>query len=155
MPSLTPKMTILSKLTKSFCKIKIKFSRSALFHVKARVCLKYFVLDCLFSASDLAQASLNLIFYNNFSNLRSLTQSNLLTQLYPTVVNKVPNRVFYKSVSNLDSTKYLCNLNMEFWKYIRLIMIAFWFVRKTYVKNNSLHVLWKLIQDKFKSIQHN
>ena len=125
MSSLTPKMRILSILTKSFCKFKIKFSRSALSHVEARVCLKYFVLDSLFSASNLAQASLNLIFCNNFSNSRSLTQSKLLTQLYPTVVNKVPNRVFYKSVSNLDSTKYLCNLIMEFWKYIRLTMIAF------------------------------
>ena len=49
------------------------FSRSALFRMKARVCLKYFVHDCIrkeFFASKLAQASLCLICLTNLVTLR-------------------------------------------------------------------------------------
>ena len=50
-----------------------KFSRSALFRMKARVCLKYFFHDCIrdgFFASKLAQASLCLICLTNLVTLR-------------------------------------------------------------------------------------
>ena len=43
MASFTPKIKTLLILAKNWWKIKLKFSRSALFHMKARVFLKYFV----------------------------------------------------------------------------------------------------------------
>ena len=49
------------------------FSRSALFRMKARVCLKYFVHDCIrkeFFASKLAQAPWYLICLTNVVTLR-------------------------------------------------------------------------------------
>ena len=46
MLSFTPEMEILSTLAKSSEKKKLNFSLSALFHMKTRVCLKYFVRDC-------------------------------------------------------------------------------------------------------------
>ena len=49
---------------KHLAKKKLNFSRSALFHMKTKVCLKQFVHDCLqihFFASNLPQAPYNLI----------------------------------------------------------------------------------------------
>ena len=48
MPNLPPKMKILSILSKTDGKEKLKLPRSALFYKKARVCLKYFVNRCSF-----------------------------------------------------------------------------------------------------------
>ena len=42
-----PETKILSALVKHPEKQKLNFSRSALFHMKTRVCLKYFVNDCI------------------------------------------------------------------------------------------------------------
>ena len=42
-----PEMKILSVLIKSPEKPKLNFSRSPLFHMNNRVCLKYFVNNCL------------------------------------------------------------------------------------------------------------
>ena len=42
-----PEMKILSLLIKISWKTKIELSCSALFYMKTRVCLKYFVKDCL------------------------------------------------------------------------------------------------------------
>ena len=64
MPSLTPNIKILSILAKSSEKQKLNFSPKALFQMKTRVCLKYFVHDCLFQqsfASDSPQLPSNLI----------------------------------------------------------------------------------------------
>ena len=77
MPSLTPKMKILSILSKTAQKYKLNFSRSALFHMKNRVCLKYFVHVCLCKqifASNSAQVPLNLIYLTILVTLRPLTQ---------------------------------------------------------------------------------
>ena len=46
MPSLPPKIKILLMLAKNSWKIEIKTSPISLFHMKTRVCLKYFVNDC-------------------------------------------------------------------------------------------------------------
>ena len=47
MSSLSRKMKILSILARSSWKQKLNFSHRAQFHKKNRVCLKYFVHDCL------------------------------------------------------------------------------------------------------------
>ena len=44
--SLPPKIKILSTLAKTLEKHKSNFSRSALFHMKTRVCIKHFFHDC-------------------------------------------------------------------------------------------------------------
>ena len=75
---------------KTFCqfqqkspeKQKLNFSHSALFHMKTRVCLRYFVNenDCLwkqFLASNLPQIPSNLICLTNFVNLRPWYSLNL------------------------------------------------------------------------------
>ena len=58
-------------------KKKLNFSRSALFHMNTRFCLKYFVLDChcklVFFGSGLPQAPLNLICLTILGTLRLLT----------------------------------------------------------------------------------
>ena len=46
MPSLPAKVKILLILAKTLEKQKIKFSRSALFYIKTKASLKYFVNDC-------------------------------------------------------------------------------------------------------------
>ena len=46
MPSLPPKMKILSILAKTAEKEKLNFSRSVLFHMKTRLCLKYYGNGC-------------------------------------------------------------------------------------------------------------
>ena len=48
MPSLPPKMKILSIKAKNYSKIEIEFSRSALFYTKTntKICLIYFGQDC-------------------------------------------------------------------------------------------------------------
>ena len=46
MPSLPPKMKILSILAKTVQKLKLNFSRSALFHTNTKVCLIYSGQDC-------------------------------------------------------------------------------------------------------------
>ena len=46
MPSLPSKKKIFVNTNKKLLKSKIELFRSALFHVKASVCLKYFVNDC-------------------------------------------------------------------------------------------------------------
>ena len=55
----------------------MNISCSALFHMKTKVFLKYFVRDCLwktFLASKLPQTPSNLIFLKIFLTLMSLTQ---------------------------------------------------------------------------------
>ena len=47
MPSRPAEMEVLLTLAKNFWKTEIKLSRSALFHMKTRVSVKYFVNDCL------------------------------------------------------------------------------------------------------------
>ena len=47
MPTVTAKMEIFSILGKTSSKIDTELSRRALFQVKTRVCLKYFLNDCL------------------------------------------------------------------------------------------------------------
>ena len=71
MPSLPPKEKTFSILAKDSLKIEIEPSRSALFHMKTRVFLKYFVGTRLwkqFFASNLPQAPSNLTFFDNFGN---------------------------------------------------------------------------------------
>ena len=46
MPSLPPEIKILLILEKTTEKWKLKLSRISLFHMKTRVCLKYFVNAC-------------------------------------------------------------------------------------------------------------
>ena len=46
MPLLPAKTKILLILAKSTTKLQLNFSRSALFHMKTRVSLKYFATDC-------------------------------------------------------------------------------------------------------------
>ena len=46
-------MKILSVLAKSLEKQQLNFSRSTVFHMKTRVCLKYFVKDCRFHKKKL------------------------------------------------------------------------------------------------------
>ena len=58
-------------------KQKLNFSRSALYHMKTRVGLKYFVHDCLQKqcfASNLPQLSSNMIYLTILVILRPLTQ---------------------------------------------------------------------------------
>ena len=67
-------VSISKKLLK---KKKLNFSGSALFHIKTRVCLKFFVNDCLCKqlfASSLPQTPSNLICLTIFVTLRPLTQ---------------------------------------------------------------------------------
>ena len=76
-PSLLPKKKILSILAKDSLSIETELSRSALFHVKTKVFLKYFVRGCLWKqvfASNLPQAPSNLICLAILVTLRSLTQ---------------------------------------------------------------------------------
>ena len=58
----------------------MNFSRSALFHMKTRVCLKNLVHNCIwkvFFAFNSPQASLNLIFQTMLVTLSRLTQFNV------------------------------------------------------------------------------
>ena len=58
-------------------KQKLTYSHSALFHMKFRVCLNYFVNDCLwkqFLASNSPQTHSSLIFWTIFVTLRHLTK---------------------------------------------------------------------------------
>ena len=76
-PSLLPKKKILSILAKDSLSIEIELSRSALFQVKTKVFLKYFVRGCLWKqvfASNLHQAPSDLICLAILVTLRSLTQ---------------------------------------------------------------------------------
>ena len=52
MPSLPVKMKILLKLVKNSWKTEYRLFHFALFHMKTRVSLKYFVTDCRKTASD-------------------------------------------------------------------------------------------------------
>ena len=66
-------MKILLILAKTLEK-KILNTRSALFHMKSRVSLKYFVNDCLWKqifASNLPTDSLNLNLLDNFGNSKA------------------------------------------------------------------------------------
>ena len=69
------KMKILSILTKTPEKWKLNFFRSALFHMKTRICLKYFVYDCLwkqfFCYSKLVPVPFKLNFFDDFGNSSS------------------------------------------------------------------------------------
>ena len=47
MPSGPLEIKICSMLGKAFERWKLNFSRSALFHIETKVCVKYFVHDCL------------------------------------------------------------------------------------------------------------
>ena len=70
MPSLPAKMKILLIIAKNLKKQTLNFSRSALFRMKTRVSLKYFVNDCLwkpFFASILLQTPSN-VFLENFGS---------------------------------------------------------------------------------------
>ena len=76
-PSLTAKTTIYSILAKTVEKKKLNFSRSALFHVKTRVCLKYYVNGCVCGqlfASNSLQPPLNFICLTIFVTVMPLTQ---------------------------------------------------------------------------------
>ena len=69
--NLPVKIKILSLLPKNCWKQKLDFSRSAPFHMKTSVCLKYFVHHCLWKhdfVSNLLQARSNFYFYNNIGN---------------------------------------------------------------------------------------
>ena len=72
--NLPVKIKILSLLPKNCWKQKLDFSRSAPFHMKTRVCLKYFVHHCLWKhgfVSNLLQARSNFYFYNNIGNSKA------------------------------------------------------------------------------------
>ena len=60
MPSLPPKMKVLSILTKTLEKWKLSFSRGALFCMKTRVRHKYFDHGCIFftNSSEMYNISL-------------------------------------------------------------------------------------------------
>ena len=65
MPSSAAKMKILLTLAKNSCKREINFSRSALFQMKIRISLKYFVNDCIwkhFFATNFSQTPTNIYF---------------------------------------------------------------------------------------------
>ena len=66
-PSLPAKMKILLILAKTSQKQQLNVSRSALFHMKNRVSLKYFVSDCLWK-SFFHSNPFRLNFFNNFYN---------------------------------------------------------------------------------------
>ena len=75
MLSFTPEMEILPALVKYLEKQKLNFPRSARFHMKTRVCPKYFVNDCLwkdFLSSDSPQTPLDMICLTTFLTLRLL-----------------------------------------------------------------------------------
>ena len=66
-----------SRQKKSNEKTKLNFSRSAVVHMKTRVCLKYFKNDCLwnrFLDTNVPHTPLNLIFLTIFINLMLLRQ---------------------------------------------------------------------------------
>ena len=77
-PSTQPFMqNELSMLPKTTEKQTFNFSRSVLFYMKTRVCLKYFVHHCLWKqviVSELSQSSLNFICLTILVTLRLLTQ---------------------------------------------------------------------------------
>ena len=73
-------MKVLPILAKNFEKQKLNFSRSALFHMKTRVNLKYFVNDCVrkqFFAPTFPQTPPNLISLTILVTLRPFTQFKL------------------------------------------------------------------------------
>ena len=75
--SLPPKMNFFSILAKKPWKIEIELSLSAQFHRKTRLCLKYFVHECLwkqFFANNFPWTPLNLICLTILVTLRHLTQ---------------------------------------------------------------------------------
>ena len=75
-PSLSAKMKVLLTLAKTSSKQKLKFSRIALFRIKTRVNVKYFVNDCLWKqsfASDSHQTSSNLFSLTILETLRPFT----------------------------------------------------------------------------------
>ena len=75
--SLPPKMNFFSILAKKPWKIEIELSLSAQFHRKTRLCLKYFVHECLwkqFFANNFPWTPLNLICLTVLATLRHLTQ---------------------------------------------------------------------------------
>ena len=76
-PSVNTKMKFCQYYQKTAEKWKLNFSRSALFHKKSRVCLKYLVHGCLCKQmfpSNSTQVPLNLICLTILVTLRSLTE---------------------------------------------------------------------------------
>ena len=72
-----PKIKNLSVLAKISRKTEIELCHSALFHLKTRVCLKFFVNHCLwkqFLDSKLPYRTSSLICFIIFVNLRPMTQ---------------------------------------------------------------------------------
>ena len=72
MSSLPPKRKILSALAKDSLKIEIELFRSALFHMKTKVFLKYFVFDCrmnLVRLSSFGPLKQNEVFTCHFTRL--------------------------------------------------------------------------------------
>ena len=69
--SLPTKMKILLILGKTLEKQELNFSRSALFYIKTRVHLKYFVDDCLWKKT---QTPSNMIFLRSSIALKPFTQ---------------------------------------------------------------------------------
>ena len=75
-PSLLPKMEILSIVAKTIQKLKLNFSRSVLFLTNTKVCLIYFGQDCLWKqyfVSNSPQSPSNLICFTILVILRFLT----------------------------------------------------------------------------------
>ena len=80
-----PKIKTLSVLEKVFWKTEIELRRSTLFHMKTRVCLKYFVNHYLwkqFLNSNSPHTPSSLICLTIFVNLRTFTQSVLAKKIY-------------------------------------------------------------------------
>ena len=70
-------MKVVSVLAKIPQKTEIELCRSSLFHMKTRVCLKYFVNHCLwkqFLDSNSRHTTSSLICLTSFVNLRPMAQ---------------------------------------------------------------------------------
>ena len=128
--SLPPKVKIFSILAKNFGKQKLNFSRRALFHMKTRVCLKYFVHDCMpikpmkinplariFSFISLEQRKflINAYFLSQFGFCPLQTFADKIfkskNKLCPEIVNKICN--FKESHYSLRNSGCLISKNVR------------------------------------------
>ena len=108
-----PKMKILSVVAKIFWKTEIELCNSALFNMKTRVCLKYFVNHCLwkqFIDSNSSFTTSSLIYLTIFVNLRP--RHSFILKLEQLICKEVPKFVL---LDNYFSDLFT-NVQIWYWK---------------------------------------
>ena len=117
-------LALLSILFKTPWKWKLNFSRSALFHIKTRVCVKYFVNDCW-------QYFIEWTIIPNYFNLWRCMQNSIQCKTCTSMV------ILYMVVI-LENTIRVKISSILYWQKIE----KFWYYRSYYVEKQFLRRLF-------------